>query len=81
MKVYMYKKGQMTMPTDSGVYGSDLQNIFMKQNTTYQIKYRISQDEILAIDQNFLKCHEENDESRPSVSQCIVEYMENKGEN
>ena len=81
VKVYTYKKGQMTMPTDSGVYGSDKKNIFIEPNTTYTMKYRIIQDDILAIDQKFQKCRENPDDSQPSVSQCIVEYMENKVKN
>ena len=78
VKVYVYKKGQMTMPTDSGVYGSDLKNIFIKPNTSYGIKYRVIQDEILAINQNYQKCHDP-DNSLPSVSRCIVDYTENQG--
>ena len=66
------------MPTDSAVYGSDKNNIFIKPNTSYSINYRITQDEILAIDQNFQKCREPDDRL-PTVSQCIVEYMENEG--
>ena len=81
VKVYMYKKGHMTMPTDSGAYGSDLHIISIKPNTTYVMKYRISQDDILSIDQNFQRCDKEPDFNQLTVSQCIVEYVENKGEN
>ena len=73
--VYAYKKGQMTMPTLTSVYGSDARTYPIKPNTSYSYKYRIVQDDLLVLDQPSQRCHDESKEL-PSVSQCIAEYFE-----
>ena len=92
--VYVYKKGQMTIPTKTQVYGSDrdpkrfgpgntpvhsLSHTwdFMAPYTNYEYRYRIIQDELLALDQPSRRCHDDS-EDLPSVSQCIAEYFEAK---
>ena len=75
LKVYLYNKGQMTMPSDTAVYGSTLKTYRIKPNTSYVYEYRILQDDILSLDQPARRCHDDS-EDLPSVSQCIAEYFE-----
>ena len=77
--VYAYEKGQMTMPSKTAVYGSYVKVLLTSMNPfeTYEYKYRIIQDELLALDQPAQRCHD-NSRDMPSVSQCIAEYFEAK---
>ena len=75
--VYAYKKGQMTMPTVTSVYGSDSKTYLIpkKPNTSYSYQYRITQDDMIELDQPSQRCHDDS-RNLPSVSQCIAEYFE-----
>ena len=75
LKVYVYNKGQMTMPSDTAVYGSAAKKYRIKPNTSYVYEYRIIQDNILSLNQPARRCHDDS-EDIPSVSQCIAEYFE-----
>ena len=75
VKLYTYNKGQMTMPSDTAVYGSAAKMHPIKPNTSYVYEYRIIQDDILSLDQPARRCHDDS-EDLPSVSQCIAEYFE-----
>ena len=77
VKVYMYNKGQMTIPSATAVYGSDAKTYPIKPNTSYSYTYRIIQDDILSLDQPARRCHDDS-KDLPSVSQCIAEYIEGK---
>ena len=76
--IYVYNKGQMTIPNEIAVYGSDskwFRPVDLTPYTNYEYYYRITQHELLALDKPARRC---NDVLRnlPSVSQCIAEYFE-----
>ena len=75
--IYAYNKGQITIPTKTDVYGSASKTHLIpeKPNTSYTYKYRIVQDDLLALDQPDRRCHEDSRELS-SVSKCIAEYFE-----
>ena len=76
--VYVYQKGQMTMPSKTAVYGSVVKMFqIMQTYTTYEYKYRIIQDDLLTLDQPARRCHDDSG-ALASVSQCIAEYFEAK---
>ena len=75
--IYVYKKGQITIPTKTSVYGSTSKTHLIPErpNTSYTYKYRIMQDDLLALDQPARRCHD-NSGGLPSVSQCIADFFE-----
>ena len=87
--IYAYNKGQMTIPTRTDVYGSDTKTFLssgctlgctsssLRPNTNYEFKYRIIQDELVALDQPSRRCQEDS-KDLDSVSQCIARYFEAK---
>ena len=77
--VYVYKKGQMTMPSKTALYGSDVKMLLIpiRRYTTYEYTYRIIQDDLITLDQPAQRCHDDSIDL-PSVSQCIAEYFEAK---
>ena len=87
--IYAYNKGQMTIPTKTAAYGSDAKTFLssgcnmhcssetFKPYTNYEFKYRIIQDELLALDQPSRRCQDDS-KDLDSVSQCIAKYFEAK---
>ena len=74
--VYVYQKGQMIIPTDTWVYGSDKKTTSIEPNTSYTFMYHILQDEEVALDQRVQRCHEPN--NSPNISNCVALFVEQK---
>ena len=76
VEVYVYQKGQMIIPTDTWVYGSDKKQTSLEPNTSYTFQYHILQDEEVALDQRVQRCHEPN--NSPNVSNCVAQFVQQK---
>ena len=76
--VYVYEKGQMTIPSKTALYGSDVKMFQIPENkySSYEYKYRIIQDELITLDQPAQRCHDDSNDIPCSVSKCIAEYLE-----
>ena len=74
--VYVYQKGQMIIPTDTWVYGSDKKTTSIEPNTSYTFMYHILQDEEVALDQPVQRCHEPN--NSPNISNCVAQFLQLK---
>ena len=76
VELYVYKKGQMIIPTNTWVYGSDKKIISYKHNTSYVFTYHILQDEEVTLDQPIQRCHEPDKSTNISI--CVAHYVEHK---
>ena len=72
----MYQKGQMIIPTDTWVYGSDKKTTSIEPNTSYTFMYHILQDLEVALDQPVQRCHEPN--NSPDISNCVAQFVQHK---
>lgn len=76
IELYVYQRGQMIIPTNTWVYGSDKKTTSIQQNTSYTFQCHILQDEEVALDQPVQRCHQPNNST--NVASCVAQYVEQK---